>query len=232
MNGFSWFVVIVLIVYALSRLGVRGEKNRNSNKPKSASNIRKPKKAGHRERFKSLQEFVNLENVVFLDTETTGMNDFDQIIELGIVSLDGEILVKSLVKPTVKINPAATKKHGLKMADLKKAPSWSAVYTQYLAATEGKIIMAYNSKYDKKMVQQSCKAHGLTNKRRSWKCVMLAYAEFMGYDKWFKLEDSVLNCGITVNNESDQQHLAVFDAAMAAGVFQFIKRDVNHILSG
>lgn len=61
---------------------------------------------------------------------------------------------------------------------------------------------------------------------------MLAYAEFMGHDKWFKLEDAVLNCGITVKNESEQQHRAVFDAAMAVGVFQFIKRDVNHILPG
>lgn len=80
------------------------------------------------------------------------------------------------------------------------------------------------------MVRQSCKAHNLTNKRKQWDCVMLAYAEFMGHEKWYKLEEAVNNCGISINGEKEQKHRAVYDAGMALGVYLFMQRDINHIL--
>lgn len=224
-----YFIIALVILYFVFKL-IPNDDNQQL-KSKSYSIKSKPKKTGFKKRIESLHDLVNRENIVFLDTETTGLSEFDQVIELGIVTIDGKVLIDTLIKPTVKINPEATKKHGLKMSDLKNAPSWPEVYEQYVKATEGKTIMAYNSKYDKKMIQQTCKANKITNKRRSWGCVMLAYSEFMGHDKWYKLEDAVINCEVSVNNESDQQHRAVYDAAMAAGVFQYIKQNVNHSLN-
>ena len=45
---------------------------------------------------------------IYLDTETTGLKDFDQIVEICLLEHDGSIALQSLVKPTVKIPPDAT----------------------------------------------------------------------------------------------------------------------------
>ncbi|WP_275897043.1 exonuclease domain-containing protein, partial [Klebsiella pneumoniae] len=45
---------------------------------------------------------------VIIDTETTGLKDFDEIIEITIINMRGEILLNSLVKPSRLIPPGVT----------------------------------------------------------------------------------------------------------------------------
>lgn len=59
---------------------------------------------------------------VFVDTETTGLNKDDEIIENYIVDAYGAILLDSLVKPTKPIPPEATMINGITNKDVMRAP--------------------------------------------------------------------------------------------------------------
>lgn len=239
-----WLYVLVglVVVYFISSKNNSRSKKKSKLKshPKADisthNNKRHPLEKGFKQRFENIKEFCNMTDIVFIDTETTGLTENDQIIEIAVVDFNGNILLDSLVKPTVKVNPKAKAKHGIADKELKNAPLWPDVYKQYLTATEGKTILAYNSKYDKKMVQQTCKANNLTNKKRQWNCVMLAYSEFMGYKKydsytWHKLEIAAFNCGVKIDGQATQRHRAVFDAGMALGVYLYMQREVNRLVN-
>ena len=69
---------------------------------------------------------------VLLDTETTGLYRNDVILQIGIINLDGNELINSLVKPTKikRISPDATAIHGISMADLVEAPTFAELVPQ------------------------------------------------------------------------------------------------------
>lgn len=60
-----------------------------------------------------------------MDTETTGLSDDDEIIEIAVISEDGEVLLDTFVKHTsrVEISKGARNIHGIKKRSLKNAPS-------------------------------------------------------------------------------------------------------------
>lgn len=232
----TWFYILVgfVVIFILSRTNPKtnqiNKKQRSSN---NSNQIEAPVKTNYKKRFKEIESFINNEEIVFLDTETTGLNDTDQIIEIAILNLNGDILLNTLVKPTIKINKSATNIHGITDKMVKNAPTWKQVYPQYLELTDGKTILAYNSGYDKKMVQQTCKANKLVNKRRQWDCIMMAYSTFMGKQskysgyKRYKLTDAGKNSGVSITNMKTQEHRALYDTGLSLGVFLYMKKRVN-----
>ena len=53
------------------------------------------------------------EKPVYIDTETTGLEKTDEIVEFSIVDFDGSILYSSLVKPSKPIPTEASRIHGI-----------------------------------------------------------------------------------------------------------------------
>ena len=150
-------------------------------------------KRGVAKRFESALEYFNLdENSVILDTETTGLSETAQLIEICILDFHGNILLNERVKPSVKVSDGAREVHGIKNRDLKSCRTWPEVYKDYVEVTAGKNIVAYNAKFDKRIITQTCRAFDLTMKKRKWYCLMLAFSELVGRTrygdyKWHKL---------------------------------------------
>src|SRR5512137_696491 len=67
---------------------------------------------------------------IYLDTETTGLKNADQIVEICLLDHDGTVLVDSLVRPTVKIPPDATRVHHITDAMVAAAPTWPELWPQ------------------------------------------------------------------------------------------------------
>lgn len=86
---------------------------------------------------------------VFVDTETTGLNKDDEIIENCIVDAYGAILLDSLVKPTKPIPPEATMINGITNKDVMRAPKWPTLYDKVRIILEGRLVIAYNSAFDR-----------------------------------------------------------------------------------
>ncbi len=116
-----------------------------------------------------------------LDTETTGLNDDDELVQVAAMDSTGEVLINTLVQPTKAIDPKAQAVHGLSHADIADAPVFTALYVQLTLALAGKTVIAYNADFDRRMVTQTCRRYGLPMIRAgSWDCAMKGYAPFGG----------------------------------------------------
>lgn len=63
--------------------------------------------------FEAWKYFLNDSNTCFLETETTGLNDESEVIELGIVHVSGRTLFHQYFMPSIPIEPEAVEIHGL-----------------------------------------------------------------------------------------------------------------------
>ncbi len=122
------------------------------------------------------------EKYIIIDTETTGLNEDDEIIEISILSLTGETLLDTLVKPKKEIPQFITKLTGITNEMVSKAPVFSDVLDDINRILKGKILLTFNAKFDIRMIDQSLKNYGLSFNYDidSVKCVMLEYAQYFG----------------------------------------------------
>jgi DNA polymerase-3 subunit epsilon len=164
---------------------------------------------------------------VYLDTETTGLEEFDQIVEICVLDSDGSVLVDSLVKPTSKIPAGVTKLHGITDAMVKEAPTWPEIWPAVQAALTGRHVAIYSADYDVRMMKQSHRHHAMRWKLKgaNFFCIMKLYAQFRGeWDdyrgtyRWHKLREAGRQCKIELPNA----HRAKADALLARAVLQYV----------
>jgi DNA polymerase-3 subunit epsilon len=146
------------------------------------------------------------DNPFFLDTETTGLDDYAKICELSIVDVSGNILMDTLISPLDPIPPEATKIHGISNAMVDGAPSFPDVLPRLQAILKGHTVVTYNCSYDFRLLWQSAVAHGINSTGLDYKnfhCAMKLYALFHGEwiekylsYKCYKLKRAALDCGI------------------------------------
>tara|TARA_B100001093_G_scaffold314449_1_gene300017 strand:+ start:109 stop:822 length:714 start_codon:yes stop_codon:yes gene_type:complete len=115
---------------------------------------------------------------VFVDAETTGISDDDEIIEIAVISENDEVLLDTFVKHTsrVEISKGAGNIHGIKKRSLKNAPSWDELYPKFIEAIEGRNTLTYNSDFDERLINQTCLAWNLPKPPNKYFCVMKLYA--------------------------------------------------------
>lgn len=92
---------------------------------------------------------------IYLDTETTGLNDDDEIVEIAIINHDGIRELESLIRPTIPIPISATRIHGISDPMVRQAPFWNHLWLQVNDLLKDRIICTYNSDFDRRMMQQS-----------------------------------------------------------------------------
>ncbi len=159
----------------------------------------------------------------FLDTETTGFRNHDEIVEICLIDHDGATLFDGLVRPTRKIPRDAERIHGISNRMVVDMPTWAEVWPIVKDFLAGQSVGIYNANFDLRLIQQSHKAVGLR-----WQpiganafCIMKLYAEFYGdWDRrrrsyrWQSLEDAGAQCGIDLPNS----HRALADTILARAI--------------
>ncbi len=181
---------------------------------------------------------------LFLDTETTGLGDDDQVCEIAVVDLMGNVLINSFVKPTIAIPEAASRIHGItnEMVEFANAPTIVDLLPQLDEILTNRTVIVYNAEYDIRMLASSLKAHQVSRAWWSrvsgdelnaiypepiwdlrWRDLMGMYARFYGewrdWDgsyRWQRLGNAARQCGITL---PDHIHRAHADAELARRVF-------------
>jgi DNA polymerase III epsilon subunit-like protein len=149
---------------------------------------------------------------IYLDTETTGLTDDDEICEISIMDYDGSVLLNTLVQPIMPIPAAASAIHGITDEMVDTAPPFPEILPQVLKILKDRILVVYNLEYDLRMLHQSGEAHDFVfNLDPSWYryhckmacCAMEIYAEFWGEwssfhgnYKWQRLGDAMRQQGI------------------------------------
>lgn len=142
------------------------------------------------------RKVVTNPNAVFLDTETTGLGPDAEICDIGIVGIDGSVLIDSLVRPLNPIPAEATAVHGISDQMVASAYTWAEMCLVIADKLRGKAVIIYNAQYDTKILKQVTDKidfpTDLLNTRAE--CAMLAFSDFDGTPgkygslKWHKLD--------------------------------------------
>ncbi|MDG9666745.1 3'-5' exonuclease [Hahella sp. CR1] len=116
--------------------------------------------------------------VVVLDTETTGLDDQAEVIEISVMDMRGNVLFDQLVRPLNPVPPEATEIHGVTNESLADKPNFPDVYISLWRAIGGKTVVAYNADFDRRLLKQTCAAYRLPMIEADWQCAMNAYARY------------------------------------------------------
>ena len=126
-------------------------------------------------------------NNIILDTETTGLGRDDEVIQLGIINIRGEILCDARVRPDMEVSPSATAIHGITQEALQHAPHIREIHGFLMGIFDAHdLIIAYNAPFDARMLAQTLRKNNLATPTNRWICAMRAYAEG---GRWSKLTD-------------------------------------------
>ena len=148
-------------------------------------------------------------NPLFLDTETTGLDDTDQICEIAILDLDGTTLFSSLICPSCSMNPAAADVHGITPQELANAPTWPSVHDIVAATITGRLVIAHNADFDSRLLSQTCRAYGLDTPLAEWDCTQTLLTALNG-GRWPRLSKAADIVGADIGAVA--AHRAVQDA--------------------
>lgn len=177
--------------------------------------------------------------IVFLDTETTGLYNADAI-EISIVSLNGHgeesYLFNSKIKTKKTIEIEAFNIHKISKKDLKNAPTFRSIYGKLNEILKNKIVVIYNRDFDLNVINNMCneiKKENLLEGENTF-CLMNEYAYYFNdyhnyfesytwqkltkaYNKEIKKENvSILDI------ENIKPHTALGDCIMSKYVFIYL----------
>lgn len=129
------------------------------------------------------RSLLEREDWVILDTETTGLSQIDEIIQIAIIAHDGSVLLDTLVRPIQPISAAAIAVHGITNATLEEAPSFPEIYKEFKAAISEKTLVIYNASFDRRLLNQTIKKYHLPQieiNPEQVECAMLKYSAWKG----------------------------------------------------
>ena len=119
-----------------------------------------------------------------LDSETTGLKNPVQFVEIAIVDASARTLFEGTVRPSCRIEVGATRIHGHTAPSLACSPPFWEVYPDLLDALWGKRVVVYNASYDRRVwdtVVRSLGARGtLAGELPAWECAMRRYTAYVG----------------------------------------------------
>ena len=177
-------------------------------------------------------------NALILDTETTGLGDDAEVVELALVDCAGAVLLDTLVRPSGPVPAEAAAIHGITDAMLAEAPTWSELHARFCDLVEGRQVVIYSREFDTRVITQTARRYGLPAPQGfdlvldsgRIHCAMQAYAEFRGewsaekgQYRWQKLSAAAAQQGVTVTNA----HRALGDCLMTLGVVRAMASTEN-----
>ena len=120
-------------------------------------------------------------DALILDTETTGLltSASSEIIQLAVINMQGSVLYNKYIRPKRTIPKRTIDINHITNETVAKAPIFSELYPELISLLEGKTIVAYNKKFDRGMLKQTCHLYGLDEIRCMWTCAMLSYRDYL-----------------------------------------------------
>lgn len=169
-------------------------------------------------------------NSYFLDTETTGLGDCSQVIEVGIIDCDENIIFESRYKPTVEIETGAQEVHGISKKSLEKEKIFSDDAKKIKDILLNNFIVIFNSSFDLRLLKNTYEAFDVDceflNDVKT-KCAMYLSAGYYGAtNKYGSISlFNVVAAAELEGNDFGAAHSAVGDCRATLAVIKKIASD-------
>ena len=149
---------------------------------------------------------------VYLDTETTGLDADDEIVEIAIIDDNENVLVNTLVRPINQNEwPGAENIHGISPTDVKNAPTQTRISGDIRDAVRDCRVVIYNANYDSQYLPELESAGEIS-------CCMEQFTEFNQGKR-----TSLMNATEIIGYERQGSHRALADTLSCRAVWKAIQ---------
>ena len=128
--------------------------------------------------FSNWNELVGRNDVLILDTETTGLGPEGEIIEIAVIDSTGAVLLDTMSLPQGDIPKVVSDIHGLTYRRLKRlgAQPWPRIHEEVITVLQGaSLVLGWNVSFDRRMLQQTMERHGLRMTKVPWRDLLTDY---------------------------------------------------------
>ncbi len=168
-----------------------------------------------------IANLLDREDVLILDTETTGCSQAE-VIEVSVINTRGEILLDTLVRPRLwRMNPYAERLHGITLGMLHNQPTWPEVLPELKRLTDRTTVLAWNASFDAHILERTSTTWGLLHPRILFACAMRMYAQFKG-SKRTGLHKAVAAEGLSHLFDAHSSHRALGDVYFVLEVLRVL----------
>lgn len=173
------------------------------------------------------KELLGREDVLILDTETTGLDKNAELVEIALLDTAGNVRLNEPVLPQAPIHAKAKEAHGLDEAKLRKlgAKPYPEIHPKVDKLLSGcSVLLVYNAEFDVRMLNQTLERYRIrpeagedAERPVHWVCVMKEYAAYrQDGRRSHRLEDAIRHEGGSPN----QEHRALADCRMTLELMQ------------
>lgn len=166
-------------------------------------------------------KYLQLEEFVVLDTETTGLTNADEVVEVAVTDMHGNPLYSQRFMPTKEVDPGAMRVNHLSKRVLAGNPQFSATEWENIkVAIAGRKVLGHNISFDKRLISQTLKRYGITDDTDIVFTGMYDSKDIA--KKWLVAKSYSLNNLTTqIGIVREEQHEAADDCRMTV---EFLKR--------
>ncbi len=163
---------------------------------------------------------------VFLDTETTGLGQNDQVVQIAVVDEKGHSLFSSFIShEKTPMNPISQRVHQIKPTVLASAPRWPEIWDSLRQVLEkADVIVAYNADFDLRQIVQTAALydHALSPQiAAKFQCAMPLVLERLGPPpKGLRWSQAKALIAANVDTSDCRAHDALGDAVALSRLFQ------------
>jgi len=161
---------------------------------------------------------------VILDTETTGFNKNDKIIEIACLVISGDTIIDeyaTLVNPNRDVGK--TQIHGIRPSMVGAAPIFSEIANDILRIFENRVLVAHNLAFDSRMLMQEFHKIGIDLNLGRGFCTMTEVSRI-----YSAANSSLENACKIFDIEQTDMHHAMGDAITTFKLFQALKPELRN----
>ncbi len=129
----------------------------------------------------SVSDLLDRDDVLLVDTETTGLGETAEVIEIAAIDTLGNLRLSVLSMPEGRISSGASKVNGLTRRKLESegAKPWPEIHEKVKSELESaSVVLAWNAPFDVRMLNQTIERHELSDIQVEIADLLPAYRRF------------------------------------------------------